>query len=67
MPLRELECYNCFAIFDKLNPERGKVICPYCGSKDVMQKEFSTFSWQFRGLLELIEEEEKEEANADRY
>lgn len=58
MPLREYDCFNCSAIFDKLNPEKGKVVCPYCGSHDVEERKFSTYSWQFRGLLELINEEE---------
>ena len=58
MPIREYQCSECQNTFEKLNPPDG-VECPNCGSKDVRQK-FSTFSWRWRGLLELLNEEEQE-------
>jgi len=58
MPIREFQCQVCHNKFEKLNPP-DDVECPNCGSKNVRQR-FSTFSWVFRGLLELIQEEENE-------
>jgi len=58
MPIREYQCQVCHNKFEKLNPPDG-VECPNCGSKNVRQR-FSTFSWVFRGLLELIQEEEND-------
>jgi len=58
VPIKEFECQVCQNIFEKLNPP-ADVECPNCGSKNVRQK-FSTFSWVFRGLLELIQEEEND-------
>jgi len=58
MPIREYQCSVCHNIFEKFNPP-DDVECPNCGSKNVWQK-FSTFSWNFRGLFELMQEEENE-------
>ena len=58
MPIREYQCLKCRNVFEKLNPE-GEIECPKCGSKDI-EKRFSAYSWRFRGLLELINEEEGE-------
>jgi len=56
MPIREFQCDRCHNTFEELNPE-GEVKCPKCGSKDI-EKRFSVCSWRFRGLLELLSEEE---------
>jgi len=58
MPIREFECQDCHNIFEKLNPPID-MECPNCGSKHTEQR-FSTFSWNFRGLFELFNEQEKE-------
>ena len=62
MPIFEYVCKDCGLKFEVLsNRWDGK--CPQCGSENIKRR-FSPCSWNFRGLFELIQEEEQEERNA---
>lgn len=59
MALHVYTCKNCGIEFEKLD-FRFDGMCPFCGNS--MEKKFSTFSWVFRGLFELMNEEDRGEA-----
>jgi len=62
MALREYRCLDCQAVFDRLDFDKSKLTCPYCGSENLEEK-FSTFTWVFRGAFEWFEEEENANAS----
>lgn len=64
MPIHEYVCEDCGLRFEVLS-DRWDGRCMDCGSTEVERK-FSTFSFYFRGLFELMQEEDKEEQDASR-
>jgi putative FmdB family regulatory protein len=45
LPIREYECNRCGRVFENLEIDvtDGNIVCPYCGTKDIVRK-FSVFS-----------------------
>jgi len=56
MPLFEYVCRSCGHKFEKLS-DRWDGRCPRCGAENA-ERQWSPVSWLYRGLLELIQEEE---------
>lgn len=56
MPLFEYVCRSCGHKFEKLS-DRWDGRCPRCGAENA-ERQWSPVSWVYRGLLELIQEEE---------